>query len=150
MAANLTFYIADGLLVGTAGGHTWHVSVRSGGGGGARGNPDGNADTDNPNSVDVKETGTRRGGPLPPGRYRIGTPGRHGHLGYSSALTPYDAEQRQHMYGRSGFYIHGRGPKGSDGCIVPMESFGPLMAALAKDRGGLLTVVPRVGGDAQP
>ena len=50
------------------------------------------------------------------------------------------------MFGRSGFYIHGRGPKGSDGCIVPMESFGPFMAALAKDHGGLLTVAPRIGG----
>jgi hypothetical protein len=146
MAANLTFYIADGLLVGTAGGHMWHLEARSGGGGGARKNPDGNADTDNPGSVSVKESGHHRGGPLPPGRYRIGTPSKHKGLGYSAALSPYDAEQKTQMFGRSGFFIHGRGPKGSDGCVVPMESFGPFMAALAKDHGGVLTVAPHIGG----
>ncbi len=150
MAASLTFYIAEGLLVGTAGGHVWHISAKSGGGGGARGNPQGNADTDNPGSVSVKESKGHRGGPIPPGRYRIGTPATHKGLGYSAALAPYDAAQQAHMFGRGGFYIHGRGPKGSDGCIVPMESFGPLMAALAKDHGGLLTVYPRIGGDARP
>jgi hypothetical protein len=38
-------------------------------------------------------------------------------------LDPYDAsEQTRHMMGRDGFYcIHGRGPHGSDGCIVPLE-----------------------------
>lgn len=148
MAANLTFYIAEGLLVGAAGGHMWHVEARSGGGGGARKNPGGNADTDNPGSVAVAESHDHRGGPLPPGRYRVGSPSVHKGLGYSAALTPYDTDQKAHMFGRSGFYIHGRGPKGSDGCIVPMESFGPFMAALAKDRGGMLTVYPRVGGDA--
>src|SRR5207249_4260331 len=102
----LTFYIAEGLLVGTAGGHVWHLSARSGGGGGARGNPEGNADTDNPSSVSVKESGRHRGGPLPPGRYRIGTPATHKGLGYSAVLAPYDAEQKAHMFGRSGFYIH--------------------------------------------
>jgi hypothetical protein len=43
--------------------------------------------------------------------------------------------------GRDGFYIHGRGPKGSDGCIVPMEQFGELMRALeAAARLGLRVV----------
>jgi hypothetical protein len=148
MSANLTFYIAEGILTGTVHGRMIHIDAKSGGGGGSRGNPQGNQDTNNPNSVDVKTTSTHRGGPLPPGSYRIATPSRNPHLGLSSALTPYDAEQSKHMFGRGGFFIHGRGPRGSDGCIVPMEKFAELMNGLSLDHGGMLHVYPRIGGDA--
>lgn len=150
MPANLTFYIADGLLIGTANGRMFHVDARSGGGGGSRAHPEGNADTNNPGSVGVRTTSAHRGGPIPPGRYRISTPSRDPHLGLSAALTPADADQRAHMLGRDGFYIHGRGPRGSDGCIVPMESFADLMTALTRAHGGTLTVFPRAGADATP
>ena len=49
--------------------------------------------------------------------------------------------------GRDGFYLHGRGRHGSDGCIVPMEKFSELMTALEKDRGGVLFVLEAMGGD---
>lgn len=146
MPAVLTFYIAEGMLTGTAGGRMFNLDAKSGGGGGSRARPQGNSDTNNPGSVGVKTTRTRRGGPLPPGRYRISAPRRHPHLGLSAALTPADAAQGRRMLGRAGFYIHGRGPRGSDGCIVPMESFATLMNALAASRGGQLTVIARVGG----
>lgn len=147
MSAQLTFYIADGILTGTAGGHLVHIRAVSGGGGGSTRHP-GNADMDNPGSqaVQTKDHKTHRGGPIPVGRYRIGTPARHAHLGLSSRLDPWDHDQAQHMYGRSGFYIHGRGPLGSDGCVVPMESFHELMAWLAKDHGGALVVEAGMGG----
>jgi hypothetical protein len=73
-------------------------------------------------------------------------PSHHKQLGLSARLDPYDDAQARHMYGRDGFYIHGRGPHGSDGCIVPMESFAELMAALTKDRGGVLFVAEGMGG----
>lgn len=86
------------------------------------------------------------GGPIPTGRYRILPPSRHPHLGLSCRLDPYDAEQTRHMAGRDGFYIHGRGPHGSDGCIVPLEDFQALMTALEKDRGGVLFVLETMDG----
>jgi hypothetical protein len=149
MAANLTYYIFEGVLTGTANGRMFHIQALSGGGGGSTQHP-GNADTNNPYSQGVKTTEGkqhRHGGPLPTGRYRMATPSRHPHLGLSSRLDPYDAEQQQHMVGRDGFFIHGRGPHGSDGCIVPLSSFQELMQALEKDRGGMLFVLEAMGGD---
>lgn len=152
MAANLTFYIADGVLTGTANGHMVNISAASGGGGGSTRHA-ANADTNNPNSTDVRTTGSGRnhhhGGPIPVGRYRISSPYRHPHLGLAARLDPYDAAQTRSMGGRAGFFIHGRGPHGSDGCIVPLESFQTLMAALTKDHGGLLHVYAAMGGDAR-
>ena len=144
MSANLTFYITEGLLTGLAAGHMIHIRAVSGGGGGST-KHGGNADTDNPASTSVKEAGTRRGGPLPEGRYKIHTPSRRAHLGLCAELDPYDKEQASHMFGRSGFFIHGRGPLGSDGCIVPMESFATVMEYLVKDRGGMLVVYAGMG-----
>jgi hypothetical protein len=46
---------------------------------------------------------------------------------------------------RGGFFIHGRGQHGSDGCIVPMEGFDALMSALEKAAPvGLLVVQPGI------
>jgi hypothetical protein len=44
--------------------------------------------------------------------------------------------------GRDGFYIHGREPHGSDGCIVPLDKaqFTALMAALKESGGRVLYV----------
>ncbi len=139
MSASLTFYISEGLLTGLAAGHMIHLRAMSGGGGGST-KHGGDADTDNPASTGVKETATRRGGPLPVGKYKIHAPSRRAHLGLCAQLDPYDKEQAAHMFGRGGFFIHGRGPLGSDGCIVPMESFAVLMGYLGADRGGVLVV----------
>jgi hypothetical protein len=153
MSASLTYYISQGLLTGLADGHMVNIHAMSGGGGGSTKNPDGNADTNNPSAESLQEKqgkGGHRGGPLPSGRYKIGTPIHRPHLGLSAELEPYDKEQASHMYGRSGFFIHGRGPLGSDGCIVPMESFHDLMAWLQKDRGGALFVLDAMLGDFDP
>lgn len=60
-----------------------------------------------------------RGGPIPPGAYRIHRSATNDVLGRSSFLEPDPANA---MWGRDGFFIHGPGPKGSDGCIVPEQS----------------------------
>jgi hypothetical protein len=50
--------------------------------------------------------------------------------------------------GRDGFFIHGRGPHGSDGCIVPLDmtQFIDLMNALTKSNGGTLVVAEAMDG----
>jgi hypothetical protein len=58
-----------------------------------------------------------RGGPLPPGRYRLHPPMRHPRLGPACFLEP---DLANDMRGRDDFWIHGPGPRGSDGCIVPV------------------------------
>ena len=149
MAANLTYSIFEGMLTGIANNHTIYISAVSGGGGGSTRHA-GNEDTNNPYSTGVKTAEGKQhkhGGPIPTGRYRVLSPGRHPHLGLSCRLEPYDINQTRHMAGRDGFYIHGRGPHGSDGCIVPMERFQELMTALTADRGGILFVVETFGGD---
>ncbi len=148
MSANLTYSIVDRLLNGTANGVAIDIKALSGGGGGSTRHGE-NSDTNNPSSTSVKTKGGKvhqHGGPCPTGRYRILAPSRHPHLGLSCRLDPYDAEQTRHMMGRDGFYIHGRGPHGSDGCIVPLEKFQDLMTALAKDRGGVLVVLETMDG----
>ena len=149
MPANLTYYIFEGVLTGTANGHMINITALSGGGGGSR-EHGGNSDTNNPYSQSLKTQEGKthvHGGPIPVGRYKVLPPGRHPHLGLSARLDPYDEAQTRSMFGRDGFYIHGRGRHGSDGCIVPMEKFSELMAALEKDRGGVLFVLEAMGGD---
>lgn len=147
-SASLSYFIFERLLTGTAGGRRIHVPALSGGGGGSKVNPP-NDDTNNPYSLGVR-TGVGasgkhvHGGPLPLGRYTIKPPARHPRLGLSARLEP----TGQPMLGRAGFLIHGRGPHGSDGCIVPVSpaDFQPLMDALAASRGGILYVEEAMGG----
>jgi hypothetical protein len=88
------------------------------------------------------------GGPIPIGPYIVSTPSYNIHVkGMASALTPGKHNTMMHRSG--GFLIHGRGPKGSAGCIVPMNpgDFEFLMNALAEDGGGTLQVLPSMIGD---
>jgi hypothetical protein len=67
-------------------------------------------------------------------------------------MTPFKtvggAHDPGHVHGgplpgnRSGFFIHGRGRHGSDGCIVPLDpaQFRSLMDDLTKSNGGTLIV----------
>lgn len=74
----------------------------------------------------------------------IKKPAKHKHLGLSAELVP----RRGDMMGRRGFFIHGRGPHGSDGCIVPLDAsqFKQLMSALTSSNGGSLMVAERMDG----
>jgi hypothetical protein len=93
---------------------------------------------------EVKGPGGHRGGPIPLGRFKISSPVHHRHLGLAAALTP-ETPMPNH---RGGFYIHGRGPLGSDGCIVPMAAydFHRIMQGLAASHGGKLIVVETMDG----
>jgi hypothetical protein len=85
------------------------------------------------------------GGPIPPGTYTIKHAAANQHLGLSAELVP----KRANMMGRGGFFIRGRGPHGSDGCIVPLDhrQFHQLMHALNLSDGGNLIVAERMGGE---
>ena len=143
MPADLTYYIREGVLVGTIEGRMFHVEALSGGAGGSTKTSGTNA-VNNPYMEGLKTTGAAtsrthvHGGPLPPGKYTVHTPAHHPHLGLSAKLE----NPQIRPLGRDGFYIHSRGPHGSDGCIVPLDrlKFGDLMKALSKSHGGTLFV----------
>jgi len=69
----------------------------------------------------------QRGGTIPPGHYRCHYLKNHPPFNECIQLTPEKDAHTIHSpfspfpipHGRSGFYIHGSGAKGSDGCIVP-------------------------------
>ncbi len=69
----------------------------------------------NPYLTRLKKTGHNPGGPIVMGKYRL-VP--HESRPNWIRLVPYSENV---MFGRDGFAIHGRGPRGSDGCIVPTD-----------------------------
>jgi hypothetical protein len=143
MAASLTYSIWEGTLTGFLSGSLIHMEALSGGGGGSTLHSAAYS-TNNPYSEGLKTSGAAssplhvHGGPIPPGRYTIEVPAKQGHLGLAARLTSNESH-----YGRGGFFIHGRGPHGSDGCIVPLYSadFTILMTGLTVEKGGTLFVV---------
>ncbi|MFP5261297.1 MAG: hypothetical protein ACLGJB_05260 [Blastocatellia bacterium] len=147
LGASLTYYIFEGVLVGVAGSSVIHIFSLSGGGGGSKKYRP-TAAGNNPYMEGLKTSGSgakhHHGGPVPPGRYVIHPPENHPHLGRAARLEP---DKRNNMMGRDAFYIHGRGPHGSDGCIVPLTDFDNLMSALARDGSGVLYVEEAMGGD---
>jgi len=150
MPAYLTYYIWEGLLTGVINGRLFHMSALSGGAGGSTQRRTTDA-ANNPYMEGLKTTGAAKakghthGGPIPPGSYTIKKPGQHRHLGLSAQLV----HPRWKPMGRDGFYIHGRGPHGSDGCIVPLapHNFQELMSALTTTNGGELVVQESMSGD---
>lgn len=152
--ANLTYYIFEGVLVGTVGGQPIHIFAESGGGGGstAKAGPSEPATVNNPYSTGQKlnPKAGHRGGAIPTGRYTIAKPSAF-HSTRGARLTPaHPAHFAKAAGGRGGFWIHGRGPLGSDGCIVPMvhSQFQTLLDGLNKDGGGTLFVMEAMGGGA--
>jgi hypothetical protein len=148
MPANLTYYIFEGVLTGTVGGKLFHMSALSGGGGGStKHRPATSVNNPYMEALKTRSSSTSHvhGGPIPPGKYTILKPSHHPHLGLSAKLV----HPHFRPMGRDGFYIHGRGPHGSDGCIVPLESpkFQELMTALALSNGGVLFVEETMGGE---
>jgi hypothetical protein len=69
----------------------------------------------NPYATGVKAVKPKTGGPLVMGRYYMKTKKNTQNW---ITLEPFADNE---MKGRSGFAIHGRGPRGSDGCIVPTD-----------------------------
>jgi hypothetical protein len=152
-SAQLTYAILEGLLTGRAAGRALHIFALSGGGGGSTSTAEGWVDgrtVNNPYRTGLKTVDRprhRHGGPIPVGRYTIlrPEPNHHGH-GRWATLVP---DPGNHMTGRDGFGIHGRGPHGSDGCVVPTNRavFHLLMDALGEDGGGTLHVVSSMAGE---
>ena len=149
MGIELTYYIFEGVLVGKAGAQMIHMVAFSGGGGGSTRHPPADS-TNNPYMTALKMTAKNvtphvHGGALPIGDYGIDRPKLHPTLGPSARLTP---SKGQTMFGRDGFFIHGRGPHGSDGCIVPSSpaDLVRLLSILESSQGGLLHVREAMGG----
>lgn len=148
--AQLTYYIFEGVLVGFIDKEVVHLTAWSGGAGGSRrkGAPDGQV-VNNPYQYALKAVGDPKdpahvhGGPIPPGRYQIYPPAIHKVFGLSCYLNPLQKLPNK----RDRFYIHKRGPHGSDGCIVPDDdTFQDLMKKLRVSGGGTLTVEQAMDG----
>ena len=121
-----TYSIATEMLRGRVGNEEFIVRAWSGGRRGAKGS---GAESSSA-SYDVfrKEQHDKgvHGGPIPPGiylcRYVASHPKFHECIFLEQTLTSLirvDMNAKIRLYDRDGFYIHGRGPHGSDGCIVP-------------------------------
>jgi hypothetical protein len=129
MAANvLVCSIARETLRGVVDGKNFIMRAWSGG---ARGRTKGATEFSHA-SYDVfrKENEAKgiRGGPIPPGIYICRYVKSHAKFGECIflqqtilSLFQVDADANIRFYDRAGFFIHGRGPRGSDGCIVPAE-----------------------------
>jgi hypothetical protein len=116
--ADLTYNIASGMLQGRIDGTS--ISARAGSGGRAGTKTAGALNwwlANNPLATGVKlgKGSSHPGGPLPMGTYRVVPHERKAEM---LRLLPFDAAQ---MHGRNGMLIHGRGARGSDGCIVPTD-----------------------------
>jgi hypothetical protein len=143
MPQSLTYCIFEGLLTGVVANRIFRIFALSGGAGGSTKH----TTTESVNNVYMEGLKTKgaatsrahiHGGPIPPGRYVIEPPCQHPHLGLAARLV----HPHRRPMGRDGFFIHGRGPHGSDGCIVPVNpiEFQALMTALQTSSGGVLFV----------
>jgi hypothetical protein len=114
----LTYNIASRLLTGAIDGHRVSAYAVSGGRAGTKSKDGFNWWlANNPLATHVKLPSNRAhpGGPLPMGVYRILL-----HESKENWLRLLPLDDRM-MHGRSGMAIHGRGMRGSDGCIVPTD-----------------------------
>lgn len=141
--ANLTYDAASEILFGTIGRDTFRMTAYSGGSRGHRAQVKpalahkylySDADTlasrlaTTSEIKDAKGRYKRRGGTLPPGHYACHYLANHHTFGQCIRLfrsadakaihTPFYPHSIPHGRGND-FFIHGSGPKGSDGCIVP-------------------------------
>jgi hypothetical protein len=127
------------MLHGTVGTTQFSFRAYSGGGRGSVNKPAGVA-TVSSWSFRIKEHGNVRGGPLPPGNYKCVYYSNHPKFHECISLNPIDVAD---LANRDGFFIHGRGPKGSDGCIVPAvkDDRLKLIASIKNHPGTVLRVV---------
>jgi hypothetical protein len=148
--ARLEYYIMERTLRGSVGGKAVHFYALSGGGGGRRGNPVPTEVVNNPyfEGREYIESRGQDGGPIPPGWYWIlhSNPKDFSQHGICVRLKPM---KHTFVMGRGGFLIHGQGPRGSQGCIVPMidsDQLTKLIKALDEDGGGTLYVDESIEG----
>jgi hypothetical protein len=114
--SDLIYNIATGLITGSVGGHS--ILAHCGSGGRAGTKTPGALNwwlANNPFATHVQKTQLNPGGPIPYGKYKLVL---HESRKNWIRLIPLDPRTLQ---GRSGFAIHGRGQRGSDGCIVPTD-----------------------------
>lgn len=115
-ATNLTYNIVEGLLLGVIDAVHINAQAVSGGRAGSKlldvVNP---WLANNPYATRVKKGTKRPGGPLIMGKYWLQC---HESRANWLRLIPYPTNA---MGNRNGFAIHGRGNRGSDGCIVPTD-----------------------------
>ena len=121
--ADLIFNITEGLLTGSLDGEYFDSQACSGGRGGSK---EKNAEAyflkNNPFSTAIKgpddlkkhPKDKRVGGTLPLGLYSLHTHSKKDHIRV-------DPLPGTNMQGRNAILIHGRGKRGSDGCIVPAD-----------------------------
>ncbi|MBN2171386.1 MAG: hypothetical protein JW819_08705 [Candidatus Krumholzibacteriota bacterium] len=152
---SLTYYIAEGILTGNLAGKRVRFRCTSGGGGGKHPKHKDKKSKEYPTEQEIIDNplmtkrlrvyGKQRGGPLPVGLYRIKKPfGAGGNR--KAKLVPLlekGSEFTKRTGREGGFEIHGRGFKGSDGCIVPQKpkELHMLMDALTLRGGGSLLVL---------
>lgn len=119
------------------------MTAWSGGGGGAK-KVSPNENANNPYMYALKAVADKnkkpivRGGPIPPGPWRVHPPGPHkGFKKDVCVLEPQFTPPNQ----RGGFLIHSQGDLGSDGCIVlPDKDYEDVMSKPKKSAGGRLQV----------
>lgn len=113
---DFVYNIVEDLLTGSLDGVTFSASAGSGGRAGSKlkgvVNP---LLANNPYATGIKSEGNRAGGPIVMGKYTMKT---HESRKFWIRLIP---DAGNNMKGRDGFAIHGRGPIGSHGCIVPTD-----------------------------
>jgi hypothetical protein len=150
----LTYDIAKELLYGTVGKEKFHLKAYSGGGRGkaAGYGPGESSLRSHLSTTKEDEDAGIRGGPIPPGDYRcVYLAHHHPFKGAVIQLSPQHSARAIHtvfasmpiVHHRGGFYIHGRGELGSDGCIVPeipTERI-RLNNAVKKEHGTVLKVI---------
>ena len=141
--ADMMYMIKDQILVGTVNGIHFQMNAVSGGRAGSKVPRAVNADVaNNPYRTDQKLNKRKRivGGPLPCGLYQMEAETKKKFARIK--LIPASSNL---MTGREPytFAIHGRGQRGSDGCIVPLvyPELVNLRNAVQQNGGGTLEVV---------
>ena len=144
----LRYNIMSEMLYGTVAGQSISMKAYSGGGRGSKSGVERSniRHWDTQKKAPAKYDEANRGGPLPQGYYIVKYLGKYKHYGvsarleqtltsllysdFTSDISPISVTQRD------GFLIHGMGPKGSDGCIVPAnaKSLNHLLSALKKSK----------------
>jgi hypothetical protein len=153
----LTYNMDQERLFGTVGDKNFDMYAVAGGGRGSTVTPEGDnkemVSTQNPAR---KARGNKRGGPIPTGWYVCEYQASHPTFGscvylrqtLTSLIVP-GPDGLPMAQDRDGFYIHGRGRHGSDGCIVPMDrqNKDDLVDALRDNPDTMLRVVRSAGKD---